>query len=86
MPGLGWPIGEYDLQRAIANGRFGTVYEAVSATRGTVAIKLIPSSEGREKIEAERRGAMLQQQFGADSRRCAEGLRVRAISKPSSAS
>ena len=63
MPGLGWPIGEYDLQRAIANGRFGTVYEAVSATRGTVAIKLIPSSEGREKIEAERRGAMLQQQF-----------------------
>jgi hypothetical protein len=65
MPGLGWPIGEYDLQRAIANGRFGTVYEAVSATRGTVAIKLIPSSEGREKIEAERRGALLQQQFGA---------------------
>ena len=67
MAGLDWRIGEYVLEYPIADGKFGTVYKAANAANETFAIKLVPStggSDAREKMAAERRGALLQSQFG----------------------
>jgi serine/threonine protein kinase len=69
MLGPGWKVGNYivDDPTGFARGTFGTLYVArrLSDAR-KVAMKLVlltNVSDGRERLEAERHGAILQQQF-----------------------
>jgi serine/threonine-protein kinase len=64
-----WTIGNYvvDDPTGFARGTFGTLYVARRMDDGAkVAMKLVlltNASDGRERLEAERHGAILQQQF-----------------------
>ncbi len=64
-----WKIGNYvvDDPTGFARGTFGTLYVARRAADGAkVAMKLVlltGATDGRERLEAERHGAILQQQF-----------------------
>jgi hypothetical protein len=60
----GSKVGPYTIGRKIGGGNFGQVYEAVSAAGRQVALKVIHRTRSIE-IEAEERGARLQQAFGA---------------------
>ena len=63
-----FPAGDYDHGPAdiMATGNFGVLYRAWWRPRGMhVALKHVPRrSEAGRKVEAEERGAMLQQEFG----------------------
>jgi predicted Ser/Thr protein kinase len=69
MLGPGWKVGNYivDDPTGFARGTFGTLYVARRIDDGSkVAMKLVlltNESDGRERLEAERHGAILQQQF-----------------------
>src|SRR5207244_1315652 len=63
-----WTIGNYVVDPTpVDHGGFGTIYNARSRTDGQrVALKLVLStgdSDSADKVAAERRGAMLQEQF-----------------------
>jgi serine/threonine-protein kinase len=64
-----FPSGDYEYgpPDIMAVGNFGVMYRAFWRPRGIhVALKHVPrKSEAGRKVEAEERGAMLQQQFGA---------------------
>jgi eukaryotic-like serine/threonine-protein kinase len=64
-----FPAGDYvhGPDDIMAVGSFGVLYRALWRPRGIyVALKHVPrTSEAGRKVEAEERGAMLQQQFGA---------------------
>lgn len=65
----GWQIGNYvvDDPAGFDHGNFGTLYHAYHVTDGTkVALKLVrltSAADSRERLDAERRGATLQQRF-----------------------
>lgn len=65
----GWQIGNYviDDPAGFDHGNFGTLYHACHVTTGAkVALKLVrltSAADSRERLEAERRGATLQQRF-----------------------
>ncbi len=64
-----WQVGDYvaDGEKPFDQGSFGTVWKARRLSDGArVALKLVlltEAADAREKIAAERHGAMLQQQF-----------------------
>jgi hypothetical protein len=66
---MSWQVGEYRTEgdKPFDQGSFGTVWRARRVTDGTpVALKLVlllDTPDAREKIAAERHGAMLQQRF-----------------------
>jgi len=65
----GWRVGNYIVEdpAGFARGTFGTLYVARRASDGArVAMKLVlltNAADSRERLEAERHGAMLQQRF-----------------------
>lgn len=67
-----FPLGDYAYGTGdiMAVGNFGVMYRAFWTRRGIhVALKHVPrNSEAGRKVEAEERGAMLQQQFGSSHR------------------
>jgi eukaryotic-like serine/threonine-protein kinase len=69
MLGPGWQVGNYivDGPAPFAHGTFGTLYIARRASdEQKVAVKFVwltKAEDGRERLEAERHGAMLQQRF-----------------------
>jgi serine/threonine-protein kinase len=67
-----FPVVDYQHGPAdiMAVGNFGVMYRAFWRARGIhVALKHVPrKSEGGRKVEAEERGAMLQQEFGSSHR------------------
>ena len=64
-----WQVGEYatEGEKPFDQGSFGTVWKARRRSDGArVALKLVlltDTPDARERIAAERHGAMLQQQF-----------------------
>src|SRR5215467_7741088 len=68
MPPQEWTIGNYVVDPTpVDHGSFGTIYNARSKADGRrAALKLVlatDESDSTEKVAAERRGAMLQDQF-----------------------
>src|SRR5437867_8630851 len=63
---MSWQVGIYRAveDKPFDHGQFGTVWRARRVSDGTkVALKLVLRANGRDQIDAERHGAMLQQQF-----------------------
>jgi hypothetical protein len=65
---MSWRVGDYTTieDKPFDHGQFGTVWRARCLTDTgdrRVALKLVLRANGRDQIDAERHGAMLQQQF-----------------------
>jgi eukaryotic-like serine/threonine-protein kinase len=65
---MSWRVGDYTTieDKPFDHGQFGTVWRARCLTDNgdkRVALKLVLRANGRDQIDAERHGAMLQQQF-----------------------
>src|SRR5919197_3528051 len=61
-----WTVGDYTTieDKPFDHGQFGTVWRACRVSDSArVALKLVLRANGRDQIDAERHGAMLQQQF-----------------------
>src|SRR5687768_17526910 len=63
MSAEGFVVGRYTVGRRLGQGYSGTVHEARDGAT-TVALKLVHSDREQWLIDAERRGAQLQQAFG----------------------
>jgi eukaryotic-like serine/threonine-protein kinase len=63
---MSWQVGDYRAveDKPFDHGQFGTVWRARRLSDDArVALKLVLRANGRDQIDAERHGAMLQQQF-----------------------
>src|SRR5919197_962885 len=63
---MSWTVGEYTTieDKPFDHGQFGTVWRACRVSDSArVALKLVLRANGRDQIDAERHGALLQQQF-----------------------
>ncbi len=63
---MSWSVGDYTTieDKPFDHGQFGTVWRARRVSDDAkVALKLVLRANGRDQIDAERHGAMLQQQF-----------------------
>lgn len=61
-----FPLSDYEIFERIGKGQFGQVHRARSRRLGIdIALKRVPAAAGVEKIEAEERGARLQQEQSA---------------------